>query len=84
MRTLAEEIEVLEDQLAAEKREIIASAEFDVQQANAVEEGLRAAASEAYSAGLNLNLREIEYRRLNHDRDNKMGETTTAKQCGNT
>ena len=71
MRTLAEEIEVLEDQLAAEKREIIASAEFDVQQANAVEEGLRAAASEAYSAGLNLNLREIEYRRLNHDRDNK-------------
>jgi capsular exopolysaccharide synthesis family protein len=71
MKTLAEEIEVLEAQLAAEKREIIASAEFDVQQANAVEQGLRAAAREAHSAGLNLNLREIEYRRLNHDRDNK-------------
>jgi len=71
MKTLAEEIEVLEAQLAAEKREIIASAEFDVQQASAVEEGLRAAAREAHSAGLNLNLREIEYRRLNHDRDNK-------------
>ena len=37
----------------------------------AVEAGLRAAAGEAHSAGLNLNLREIEYRRLNHDRDNK-------------
>jgi capsular exopolysaccharide synthesis family protein len=71
MRTLAEEIEVLEAQLAAEKREIISSAEFDVQQANAVEQGLRAAAREAHSAGLDLNLREIEYRRLNHDRDNK-------------
>ncbi len=71
MKTLAEEIEVLEAQLAAEKREIIASAEFDVRQAIAVEQGLRAAAGEAHSAGLDLNLREIEYRRLNHDRDNK-------------
>lgn len=71
MKTLAEEIEVLEAQLAAEKREIIASAEFDVRQAIAVEQGLRAAAREAHSAGLDLNLREIEYRRLNHDRDNK-------------
>ncbi|MGB7477868.1 MAG: GumC family protein, partial [Polyangiales bacterium] len=71
MRTLAEEIGVLEAQLAVEKREIIASAEFDVQQANAVEQGLRAAAREAHSAGLDLNLREIEYRRLNNDRDNK-------------
>jgi len=71
MKTLAEEIEVLEAQLAAEKREIIASAEFDVRQAIAVEQGLRAAARQAHSAGLDLNLREIEYRRLNHDRDNK-------------
>jgi len=71
MRTLAEEIEILEAQLAAEKREIIASAEFDVQQANTVEQGLRAAANDAHSAGLNLNLREIEYRRLTHDRDSK-------------
>jgi len=71
IKTLAKEIEVLEAQLAAEKVEIIASAEFDVQQANTVEEGLRAAAREAHAAGLDLNLREIEYRRLNHDRDNK-------------
>ena len=62
---------MLEAQLAAEKREIIASAEFDVQQANAVEQGLRAAANDAHSAGLNLNLREIEYRRLTHNRDSK-------------
>ncbi len=71
MKTLAQEIEVLQAQLAAEKRDIIASAEFDVLQANTVEQGLRAAASDAHAAGLNLNLREIEYRRLNHDRDNK-------------
>lgn len=71
MKTLAQEIEVLQAQLAAEKREIIASAEFDVLQANTVEQGLRAAASDAHAAGLNLNLREIEYRRLNHDRDSK-------------
>jgi capsular exopolysaccharide synthesis family protein len=42
-----------------------------VEQARAVEAGLRAAGDEAQSAGLNLNLREIEYRQLHRDRDNK-------------
>jgi succinoglycan biosynthesis transport protein ExoP len=60
MKTLAEEIEVLEAQVAAEKTAIISSAEFDVAQAQAVEQGLRAATRQAHSAGLNLNLREIE------------------------
>lgn len=71
MKTLAQEIEVLQAQLAAEKAEIIRSAQYDVEQVKTVEQGLHAAASKAYSAGLNLNLREIEYRRLNRDRDNK-------------
>ncbi len=71
MKALAEEIEVLEAQLTQAKAAIITSAEHDVDQIKAVEAGLRSAAGEAYSAGLNLNLREIEYRRLNRDRDNK-------------
>jgi len=71
MKSLAEEIGVLEAQLAQEKAAIIASAEHDLEQAKAVEGGLRSAAGEAHSAGLNLNLREIEYRRLNRNRDNK-------------
>ena len=71
MKTLAQEIDVLEQQVAREKNALLASAQHDVEQVRAVEEGLRAAAGEAHSAGLNLNLREIEYRRLNDDRDNK-------------
>lgn len=71
MKSLAEEIEVLEAQLAHEEAAIIASAEHDLEQAKSVENGLRSAAGEAHSAGLNLNLREIEYRRLNRNRDNK-------------
>jgi capsular exopolysaccharide synthesis family protein len=71
MKTLAQEIDVLERQVAREKNALLASAQHDVEQIRAVEQGLRAAAGEAHSAGLNLNLREIEYRRLNDDRDNK-------------
>jgi len=71
MKTLAQEIEILEQQVAREKTALLASAEQDVEQIRSVEQGLRAAAGDAHSAGLNLNLREIEYRRLNHDRDNK-------------
>lgn len=71
MKSLAEEIDVLEAQVAQERAAIVASAERDLEQAKAVEAGLRSAASEAHSAGLSLNLREIEYRRLNRDRDNK-------------
>ena len=71
MKALSEEIDVLERQVAKEKKALLASAREDVVQIRAVERGLKSAAGEAHSAGLNLNLREIEYRRLNHDRDNK-------------
>lgn len=71
MQTLSEEIDILAAQLREEKTAIVKSAEFDLQQIRAVERGLRSAAGEAQSAGLSLNLREIEYRRLNRERDNK-------------
>ena len=71
MKQLVQEIGVLERQVGRERAAVIESAENDVEQIKAVEAGLRAAAGEAHSAGLNLNLREIEYRRLNHDRDSK-------------
>ncbi|MBW2508438.1 MAG: polysaccharide biosynthesis tyrosine autokinase [Deltaproteobacteria bacterium] len=71
MKRLEQEIGVLERQATRERDALIESAENDVEQIRAVEQGLRAAAGEAHSAGLNLNLREIDYRRLNHDRDNK-------------
>jgi succinoglycan biosynthesis transport protein ExoP len=71
MKSLEERIETLEEQVAREKGAIISSAERDLQQARSVETGLRSAAGDAQSAGLNLNLREIEYRRLNRERDNK-------------
>ncbi len=71
MKRLSQEIDMLERQVDRERAAMIESAEQDVEQIRAVEAGLRAAAGEAHSAGLNLNLREIEYRRLNHDRDNK-------------
>ena len=71
MKRLTQEIDMLERQVDRERAVMIESAEQDVEQSRTVEGGLRAAAGEAHSAGLNLNLREIEYRRLNHDRDNK-------------
>lgn len=71
MKELAQEISVLGRQIAEEKAAILESAARDVEQARAVESGLRAAADQAQSAGLNLNLREIEYRQLHRDRDNK-------------
>jgi capsular exopolysaccharide synthesis family protein len=71
MQTLAQEIAVLEQQIRQEKEALLESAERDVEQIRTVEAGLRAAADQAQSAGLNLNLREIEYRELNRERDNK-------------
>ncbi|MEZ4287917.1 MAG: polysaccharide biosynthesis tyrosine autokinase [Polyangiales bacterium] len=71
MKAINEEIASLDRQLLREKQAIIRSAEGDLRQVTAVEEGLRSAANHAQSEGLDLNLREIEYRKLNRDRDNK-------------
>jgi len=71
MKQLTREIELLSSEVRRERAAVISAAEDDVAQIRTVEAGLRKAAGEAHSAGLNLNLREIEYRRLNRDRDNK-------------
>ena len=62
---------VLEAQLAAEKRKSSRPPSSTCSRPTRSSRVLRAAANDAHSAGLNLNLREIEYRRLTHDRDNK-------------
>ena len=71
MKTLEGEVGSLKAQLKREKATLLKSAEDDLKQAKSVETGLRGAAKQAQSAGLDLNLREIEYRRLNRERDNK-------------
>jgi capsular exopolysaccharide synthesis family protein len=70
-RALDEEIEALREQLAQEVETIVRNAESDLREIRSVESGLRQAVEEAHTAGLELNLREIEYQRLNRARENK-------------
>ena len=62
------------DTLRAQMRNVIdgviSSAEGDLREVQATEQGLRHAAEEANTAGLELNLREIEFSRLNREREN--------------
>ena len=71
MKTLDGEIESLRTQVTREQRTFLKSAQADLRQIKTVEDGLRSAAKSAQSAGLDLNRREIDYRRLNRERDNK-------------
>ncbi|MEM1414428.1 MAG: polysaccharide biosynthesis tyrosine autokinase [Myxococcota bacterium] len=71
MRALAEEVESLERQIAAEVAIVVANAEADLREVRAVEQGLRSSLESAHAAGLDLNLREIEYQRLNRERQSK-------------
>lgn len=71
MRAIDQEIAALREQLAEEVNTIVQNAEADLQEIRAVEAGLRRATEEAHQAGLELNLREIEYQRLNRERENK-------------
>lgn len=71
MKSLAEEIAAVTKQIEAEKKELLKSAERDLGQVKSIDKGLRAAAEQAHNAGLDLNLREIEYSRLIRDRENK-------------
>ncbi len=68
MIALNAEIESLQQLLRAELDTLISAAEGDLVEASAVEAGLRRAVEEAHQAGLELNLREIEYQRLNRER----------------
>lgn len=49
---------------------LVASARADVEQVRTVETGLKQALSDANAAGLELNLQEITYRRLERERNN--------------
>jgi exopolysaccharide transport family protein len=71
MRALDEELNGLREQLAREVTSIVRNAEADLREIRAVEGGLRTALEQAHEAGLELNLREIEYQRLARERENK-------------
>ena len=58
-------------QVGTEISAVLRAAEADLAQVQATERGLRTALDEAQAAGLELNLREIEYERLNRERENK-------------
>ncbi|MEC7520545.1 MAG: polysaccharide biosynthesis tyrosine autokinase [Myxococcota bacterium] len=70
MQQLAHEIDDLRRQLREEVGGVLRAAEADVREAARVESGIRSALEDAHSAGLELNLREIEYSRLNRQREN--------------
>ncbi len=71
VRALDAEIAALEAQLSEEVDSIVRNAERDLMEVRSVEGGLRAALNEANEAGLELGLREIEFQRLNRERENK-------------
>lgn len=66
-----QEIAALREQLGNEVQTIVENARADLQEIRSVEGGLRSATEQAQAAGLELNLREIEYQRLNRERENK-------------
>lgn len=70
MAALQTEIATLRAQLRDEIDGIIRAAELDVREMREVENGLRSALDGSHEAGLALNLREIEYSRLNREREN--------------
>jgi succinoglycan biosynthesis transport protein ExoP len=70
MTALQGSIEALESQLRAEIDGLVRAAAADVAEAQSIESGLRAALDEANRAGLEVNLREIEYGRLSREREN--------------
>lgn len=70
MQQLDSEIAGMRRQLYEEMQGVARAAEADVREVQRVESGLRAALDAAHSSGLELNLREIEYQRLNREREN--------------
>jgi succinoglycan biosynthesis transport protein ExoP len=71
MKSLSGEITALREQLNSALQGIAEGALADLREARQVEGDLRAAVDQAHEAGLQLNLREIEYQRLNRSRENK-------------
>ena len=67
---LNREVTALREQLQRETSSIIESAAADLREVRSIENGLRTALEDAHGAGLELNLREIEYRRLHRRQEN--------------
>lgn len=70
MLTLAGEIEALREQMRRELQGLLSAADADVAEVRRIEAGHRADLDAAHQAGIELNLREIEYQRLNREREN--------------
>lgn len=70
MQQLDSEVNDLRRQLREEINGLLRAADADLREVSRVESGFRQALDEAHSAGLELNLREIEYSRLNRAREN--------------
>lgn len=70
MQTLEDEIQELREQMRGELRGLLRAAQADVDEVRRIENGHRADLEAAHQAGLELNLREIEYQRLNREREN--------------
>jgi capsular exopolysaccharide synthesis family protein len=70
MQELESEIATLQRQLQTELNGVLRAAEADLREAAATEAGFRQAVEQAQAAGLELNLREIEYTRLRRAMEN--------------
>jgi capsular exopolysaccharide synthesis family protein len=65
------QLETLRRQFREELDRVVDAAAAELAEVRKNEAGLRAALDEAHTAGLDLNLREIEYSRLQRERENK-------------
>lgn len=70
MQTLEDEIEALRRSMRRELQGLLRAAQADVDEVRRIENGHRADLEEAHRAGLELGLREIDYQRLNREREN--------------
>lgn len=70
MQVLSAQLATIRAQLRSEINGVIRRASVDLAEMETVERGLESALSEANGAGMELNLQEIEYRRLARQRDN--------------
>lgn len=70
MQTLSGEIEALREQMRHELQGLLRAADADVAEVRRIEAGHRQDLDAAHQAGIELNLREIEYQRLNREREN--------------
>ena len=71
MRERSAELDELRGQLQREVSGLVEAAEIDLAEARSVEAGLSRALARAHEDGLEVNLKEIEFRQLDRDQKNK-------------